>query len=87
MGKQLRFNLSDPKTKKYVQYNKCVCYNLTKQFGNGNLYVVFLPDELNGITINNTNCSVKNCKNILQQYFNKVEIKNKTKWKQELKNY
>lgn len=74
MTKQIRLKLSRPKSHKYKKYKRCVCYNLTKQFGNGNLYIVFLPDELNGITIPKTRCTFKNCERILNKYFEKVTI-------------
>lgn len=74
MAKQLRFTLGEAKTDKYKQYNRCVCYNLSYSTGAGNLYIVFLPDEMNGLTLVNTNCSIKNCKKILFKYFNKVKL-------------
>jgi len=74
MGKQIRFNLSNPKSEKYSKYKKCVCYNLTKATGNGFLYIVFLPDEENGLSIPDTNCSIRNCKKILNKYFKTIEI-------------
>ena len=76
MGKQIRFNLGNVKSEKYSNYKKCMCYNLTKTTGDGFLYIVFLPDEQNGISIPNTNCSIKNCKNILKEYFETIKLSN-----------
>lgn len=72
MGLQLRFRLGKPKTEKYKEFNRCRCFQMPTE-KTKHLYIEF-EDEYNGFIVRDTNCSIKQCKIALYEYFEIVEL-------------